>query len=239
MKRIFLLTAMLLLTAVSNGIMAQDATSIIDRYYKISGFNEVDAPGANLKMEMTISTQGMEMPCSIIISPPNRMRMEMTMAGQKMLVVVNGDKGWMSVPGMGTQPIPADQIKQISQQNNPLQSMRWDAEEFDLTLLEPVTQEGVKYDVVKAKAKNANSPVTEQILYFNNATGLVSFSDATISVGGQSMQTKTEFKEYKTIGKFQHPSELEVSMNGNVVSTVKIKSIEFDYPVTDEMFTEP
>ena len=217
---------------------AQDAQSVMDRYEKSSGFDKVDLQKSNVMTKMKVSAMGMEIPCTVIIAP-DRMRTEMKINGQNVLMIVAGDKGWMSMPGMGVQAIPQEQLAQMSGQYDVLSNLKWDRSGFEMTLLEPVRENGKEYQVVRAVPKKGDSSEQQQDLYFDPATGLIAFVQAQADVNGQKATVRTGFTGYKTSGGVQYPSEIKTSMNGNVVSAVTIDSLVIDYPVTDEMFAEP
>lgn len=238
MKKLFFLTAAFLLAGILGQVSAQDAAAVVERYNKATGVAQVDASKSNTMMKMTVSNMGMKMPYSIIMAnPTHRMRMEMEANGQKILIVVSGEKGWMSIPGMGVQPLPAEQIKQFQGQVDLLSNLKWDAANFDFELLAPVTENGKKYDVIRAKAKNASVATKEQTVYFDNATGLAAFVDAAPDATGQSV--RVSLGNYKTTGKYKYPSEIKSLMGGKEVSAITIDALELDYPVTDAMFAEP
>lgn len=237
MKKLLFLVSALAIAGIFGQVSAQSAASVVERYNKATGVGSVDVSKSNMMMKMTISNMGMKMPYTIVMAnPTHRMRMEMEANGQKILIVVSGEKGWMSMPGMGVQPLPAEQIKQFQGQVNLLSNMKWDAGSFNFELLAPVTENGKKYDVVRATAKKADAPTKEQTLYFDNATGLIAFVDAEAAPG---QNARVVFGNYKTAGKLKYPSELKTLIGGKEASTITIDALEFDYPVKDEMFAEP
>lgn len=237
MKKLLFLVSVFAIAGIFGQVSAQSAASVIDRYNKATGIGSVDVSKSNMMMKMTISNMGMTMPYTIVMAnPTHRMRMEMEANGQKMLIVVSGDKGWMSIPGMGVQPLPAEQIKQFQGQVNLLSNMKWDAGSFDFELLPQVIENGKKYDVVRAKSKKADAVSKEQTLYFDNATGLVTFVEAEAAPG---QNARILLGNYKTAGKLKYPSELKTMMGGKEASKITIDALELDYPVKDEMFAEP
>ena len=237
MKKLLFLVSVLAIAGIFGQVSAQSAASVIDRYNKATGIGSADVSKSNMMMKMTISNMGMTMPYTIVMAnPTHRMRMEMEANGQKMLIVVSGDKGWMSIPGMGVQPLPAEQIKQFQGQVNLLSNMKWDTESFDFELLPQVTENGKKYDVVRAKSKKADASGNDQTVYFDNATGLAAFVEAEAAPG---QNARVLFGNYKTAGKLKYPSELKTLMGGKEASNITIDALEFDYPVKDEMFAEP
>lgn len=237
MKKLLFLVSALAVAGIFGQVSAQSAASVIERYNKATGIGQVDASKSNTMMKMTVSNMGMKMPYSIIMAnPTHRMRMEMEANGQKILIVVSGEKGWMSIPGMGVQPLPAEQIKQFQGQVDLLSNMKWDAGSFDFELLPQVTENGKKYDVVRAKSKKADVSGKDQTIYFDNATGLAAFVETTAAPG---QNVRVSLGNYKTTGNYKYPSEIKTLMGGKEASAITIDALELDYPVTDAMFAEP
>ena len=237
MKKLLFLVSALAVAGIFGQVSAQSAASVIERYNKATGVGSVDVSKSNMMMKMTITNMGMKMPYTIVMAnPTHRMRMEMEANGQKILIVVSGDKGWMSMPGIGVQPLPAEQIKQFQGQVNLLSNMKWDNGSFDFELLPQVTENGKKYDVVRAKSKKADAAGKDQTLYFDNATGLGAFVE-TEAAPGQIVRVL--FGNYKTAGKLKYPSELKTLVGGKETTTITLDALELDYPIKDEMFAEP
>ena len=237
MKKLLFLVSAFALVGIFGQVSAQSATSVIERYNKATGVGAVDVSKSNMMMKMTISNMGMTMPYTIVMAnPTHRMRMEMEANGQKILIVVSGEKGWMSMPGMGVQPLPAEQIKQFQGQVDLLSNVKWDEGSYGFELLPQVTENGKKYDVVRAKSKKADVSGKDQTIYFDHATGLAAFIETEAAPG---QNARVLFGNYKTAGKLKFPSELKTLMGGREISTITIDALEFDYPVKDEMFAEP
>lgn len=237
MKKLFFLVSALAIAGIFGQVSAQSAASVVERYNKATGVGSVDVSKSNMMMKMTISNMGMKMPYTIVMAnPTHRMRMEMEANGQKILIVVSGEKGWMSMPGMGVQPLPAEQIKQFQGQVNLLSNMKWDEGSYGFELLPQVTENGKKYDVVRAKPKKADVSSNDQTVYFDNATGLAAFVEAEAAPG---QNARVLFGNYKTAGKLKYPSELKTLMGGKETSVITIDALELDYPVKDEMFAQP
>lgn len=235
-----LLTCAVLLAAIAcMPAYGQDAATVLGRFYKLTGTDQTDLSKKNVKMDMKVKSMGMDMPVSIIVGVPDRMRIEMTAMGQKMVIVLNGDQGWMTVPGAGVQTLPQEQLAQMRKQNDVLSFMRWDNAYKDFRLLDPVTENGVTYDVVEGQPiaqGEMSGPIT---IRFNRATGLVDSFVVKVTMNGQPVEVETRLADYKKAGTLLYPSKIDASMGGNPVSSSVIESLVLDYPVLDAMFAEP
>lgn len=240
MKRICLLLAVLLGLGCGR-VWAQDAKTVVERYYEVTGLNTDRIYTEPVRIEATTTAMGMELPTTIIMQLPDKMNLEMTMMGMPMKFVMDGTQGWVSVPGQGVQPMPQEQIDQLVQQCRGMTSnMKWDDEIFDFTLLDSVEENGKTYDVVRAVVKeNVGLPTEDMVLYFDRATGLLGYSRTAVSEGGQTIALKSVAEEYKTEGELTYPSLTRVYADGKEISVVRIRSFVIGYPVTSATFARP
>lgn len=232
MKKTILLVAIILMGAVAT--FAQDANAILDRYTKETNINSVAPDKQNsLMIELLVkANQGgtnIEIPIkSITQNPGGKLRMEMNMMGQPVLMVVNGKQGWMQMQGQ-VQALPEAQLKQMSAQGDYLSSMRFDKSKFNLVFVEE--KDGMQV----VKANNIASPAESPTLFFNKETGLLSKME--MSVNGQTIETI--MGDYKNFVGIKIPTQMTVKMGGNEISSITLKSFELDYPTTEFMFAEP
>ncbi|MEG2479715.1 MAG: hypothetical protein RSA50_05540, partial [Mucinivorans sp.] len=116
MRKLTLILA-IVIVAIS-GVVAQTPTQIIARYDQVTGLGDIgNTKYNNLMFDVTVESQGMKIPMKIISSTNDRMRIEMQQMGMQMLVIINGNKGWISAAGQ-VQPLPAEALKQQTSQGN-------------------------------------------------------------------------------------------------------------------------
>lgn len=239
-KFCLLLAAFVSLVLIPLDATAQTADALMDRYLKVSGFEGFSKTqaGQSVLVEMNVSSQGMNIPIKGIIKYPLQMRFEMSMNGQDMLMVLNGNRGWMVVGGQ-KQPLPGTTIDQMAQQNDLMGNMVWDKTKFDLQLLEPLTKDGKKYDVLKLTPKVKLPNVNEQTVYFDNATGFISYVETTAENAGQTVDVKVVYGDIQTMNGVKMPKNLTTYMNGMKLAEIDIKNMQFNYPTEEQMFAEP
>ena len=240
MRKIYLLlTAAISLTFLSGAAYGQTAEEIMDRYIEVSGLKGCeDMRGRSIYMDMNVLTMGLDMNIKGTILYPSRMRFDMTVAGQNMLLVIDGEKGWMVAAGM-KQVLPPEQVKQMSAQNDMFSQMTFDKDRFELTLLDPVTEKGKKYDVLKAVEKAKTGPEAESIIYLDSETGFVVRSTGCVpGADGSLIATKVIFGDIRDFNGIKMPETMLVTA-GNISTEIKVKSFEMDYPTEEWMFAEP
>ena len=171
--------------------------------------------------------------------PTQRVRIEVEENGQKMLIIISGEKGKIYIHNTGFEPLSADEVKRCIDQFDILSNLKWDAADYDLKLLKSQLKEGKKYDIIEAKEKKGNATIQAQTFYFDNATGLLASIEFSVRGGNPEDNGRTIFENYKTAGKYVYPSEIRMLMAGKETDSIMIDTLVFDYPITDEMFAEP
>lgn len=231
MKKIVVLT---LLTLISLGSYAQDGASIVAKYRAATKLEKALGGSRSHMINATIKAQGQEIPTIITISTPGpKMRAEMTMMGQKVTLVINGDKGWMVMPGMGKQVLPAEQVGKTFSQNDILESVNIDPAKMDLKFIGTEKVGEVEYQVVEANEKA--KPEEKIKLYFDPATSLLAITKSKV----QGMDVTMHTLDYKNFGELLLPGVINVEAGGNIISTVTINDLDLEYPIAEWMFAEP
>lgn len=242
MKRLFKWAAILCLGVAVVPVSAQDdgAKAVIDRYERVTGLDKLTpAEMSSLMMEVVTDMQGMQIPMKMILKEPGKLNVDMEMAGQKMKMVVDGEQGWISVPGQGVMPMPAEPLAQLKEQTNISQNYRWNQKDYTYQMAGEVEEGGHTYVGVRMTPKKPQPQISHMIVYFDKATGLAAYFTIDVNQGGQSVPARMDFMDYKTFGKLKLPSRYKMLVSGNEMMNMEIKVLEYDYPTTDAMFAKP
>lgn len=242
MKKLFQWGAVFALGLAAVPASAQDdgAQAVIDRYEQVTGLDKLDpAEMTSVMMEVAVDVQGMSMPMKMVLKEPRKINVDMEMAGQKMKMVVDGENGWISVPGQGVMPMPDEALKQLREQTNVSQNYRWNKKDYTYKTAGEVKEDGHTYSGVQMTPKQPQPQVSNMIVYFDKATGLAAYVTMDIDQGGQVMPARMNFGDYKTFGKLKLPSRYKMLVGGTELMTMEIKALEYDYPTTDAMFAKP
>ena len=116
MKKIFFVVAGLISVAVIN---AQSLDEIIKNYSAVIKADQL-ATVSTIKITGKLSSMGMEMPMVMYMKNPNKIKVLYNVSGQEMVVVFDGEKGYMINPMMGSsEPVEltADQLRQTQNSN--------------------------------------------------------------------------------------------------------------------------
>jgi len=230
---IFAITAF----AISS-ISAQDLDKVLNDHYKasaqekLSKVTTITTTGKN-----TLTAMGMETTFTLYQSRPNKIRVEASFAGQKIIQTYNGSTGWMYAPAMGiTQPqqLGTAELKSIVDQaqiNSPL----WDykARGKSVELLGQ-SEDGSAYKVKVVSAENS-----EMTVYINKQTSLISKIASVQNAGGTESVVEMEMKDYKDVKGVPTAHFMTTKMSGQIVATITFETVEFNKELDPALFEKP
>ncbi len=245
MKKYIFLFA--LVAATLSNVAAQDAAAIVKHYNRVTGLDKLtEAEAQNVRMDLSIEAQGMEIPMTVVGSLPDKFRVEMEMMGSSFLAVINGGKGWMQIPGQGTMEMPEELMSQFTQQTEVSHNHRWSDQDYTFELADKKTVDGVELQGVRATAKTPAG--TSCIVYFNPSTHLAVLIDSIKAPEGVMDQEAAQavahssvlLKEYKDFGKYKLPSVMEIDTGTDAGTIImKISNFEYGFAAQPWMFAQP
>lgn len=106
-------------TLMASAAFAQTAQEIVKKHNEAVGGADKWAKVTSLRKEGTMKMQGMELPTTLTILKGKGMRQEFSVMGANNYVILTPTAGWTFLPVQGqtkTEPIPADQLKNITDQ---------------------------------------------------------------------------------------------------------------------------
>ena len=146
-----------------------------------------------------------------------------------MKIISNGVNGWMVIPGQGVVEIPSDQLAAQAQQMNPLSSMKFDEDKFDITMTS-----NDEHNILTVVEKTGEDR-TPKMIYFNKNTHLIDQLDVDVT----GLNTVTKVSDYKEFDKILLPTKMVTSVDGKVMAEIAITAFEVGYPAPDLLFVKP
>lgn len=247
MKRFLFSVVLLVAGLIVAPVSAQDdeAAAVVKRYEQVTGIDQLTQDEANhVMMEVVANMQGMSMPMKII-KAPGKMNIDMAVQGQPVKMIIDGDQGWMSVPGEGSVPMPEATLRQLKEQTNVSQNYLWNARDYTYAMAGEVQNGSKTYVGIRMTPRKPQPGLENLVVYFDKASGLVCYLTSEVSVAVQNgsepqrMSVRMDLGNFKTFGKVKLPSEYRVQINNIETMTMRIKTLEYNYPTTDEMFAKP
>ncbi|MFA6571157.1 MAG: hypothetical protein WCT77_07960 [Bacteroidota bacterium] len=219
-------------------LYAQTADEIINKALQAQG-NEYMKKFKTLKMQGKITGFDKDIPFKIYYKFPKSVRSEMTMDKKTMIQAFDGKEGWYIAPDQTkAQKMPADQLEQLKQQANVLESPFTDYKKKGIT----VTLKGKKkVDGKDAYQLKLTQKGQKQTMYvFIDAKTYIFFkTQIEGKKDGKKLVFETFMKNHKNISGAMIPHLVENKANGKLVSKMILDYVEANAKLDDSMFKMP
>ncbi|GAB4020565.1 hypothetical protein GCM10028808_62140 [Spirosoma migulaei] len=236
-KQLITLVALMAIPAIS---FAQTADEIIDKNIAAMGGADKIAAVKTLQFDQSMSIMGMDMTGKTTVVVGQSLRNDISVMGQQITQVVDGDKGWAINPmqgGSAPQALPEDQVK--IQKGNAY-----------IVGADLVTAKAQKYPVELVGKEKLNEKDVYNIkvtrpegvanYYVDATTYQLNGMKAIVSMQGQSGEVKSQYSNYKTVDGLTVPSTIELNspaMPGAI--TMTISNMVFNPKVDPSIFAMP
>lgn len=231
MKKLFILTACILCTAV---ISAQSLDEIVKNYSAAMKTSQL-ASVKTIKITGKMSAMGMEMPMTMYMKNPNKIKVVYSFNGQEMVSVFDGEKGYTMNPLMGSaEPVEltGEQLKQV-QNNNVFQNEVVNYyKSGKLTLDGEESVNGKPAFRLKAAVDGGN-PVYMSI---DKSTYYLVKSSTKVSQMGQEMTVDSFMSDYTDNQGVIMPKKTTASSGGMEMGVISFDKIEVNIPIEDTVF---
>jgi outer membrane lipoprotein-sorting protein len=209
--------------AVSGDVSAEQ---VIDNYIEARGGEEKMESVEDLKMEMSMSVQGMSMEVVLYQKKPDKMYQETKMNGNVMsMQVFNGEEGKMRTP-RGEQMLEGESLAQLKESAPMFPELTY-GEETKLKLEGIETVNGKDaYKMVVTKPSG-----TSTTFYYGVNNGLKLKEVTQTPQGSMS----TVYSNYEKVDGILFPMEMKQNM-GPQSFDVTVESVELDAGISDDQF---
>ena len=229
MKKLLLIATCLLAAIVIN---AQSLEDIVKNYTVANKLDKLDGI-KTVKVTANMSMMGMEMPMTMWLKSPNKIKNVMSINGQDMIQVFDGVKGYMVNPMAGsTDPVEMteEQINNLTKNNLLKNKVAEYLKDGKLAL------EGEEIINGKPAFKvKVNIPEASTTMYIDKGSYLVVKTLTNINQGGQSMTVESYPSDYTETNGLMLPMKTTVSASGMDMVTTFTK-VEVDIPIDDSVF---
>lgn len=236
-KQLITLVALVAIPALT---FAQTAGEIIDKNIAALGGADKVAAVKTVQFDQNMNLMGTDMTGKVTTVIGQSSRTDITVMGQQITQVVDGDKGWAINPmagGSGAQAIPDDQVK-LQKANTYVIGTELATAKNNKYPVELVGKEKLNdKDVFNLKVTRPEGVVN---FYVDAATYQLAGSKATVSMQGQSGEVKSQYSNYKTIDGLTLPSTIELNtpaMPGSI--TMNLTNIVLNPKVDTAIFAMP
>lgn len=239
MKKFITAVFGMIILIISSG-MAQEMNldAVLAKYYQAAGIEKVK-DWKTLTMSAKSMAGGMEVPLTITMKRPGKMKVVVELQGNKMLQVVDGETGWTVIPWSGSsdpQDITADQLKALKDQTEfegPLYN--WKDKGHKVELIGKEDMDGTQ--VYKIKVTRANGNIET---YFLDADSFLPIKIASVTkMQGNDVESESLPGNYQEVNGVMLPFSIESKSKGQTISNLVIDSYQVNNDVDDNIFLKP
>lgn len=238
MKRRFITLLSLVLFLSAGSLFAQNVKDVLDNHFETIGQDKV-AKVKTMTMSGKIMQQGMEFPILMSMKRPDKVRMEASVQGQKIITSYDGESGWTVNPMMGSleaQDLGPDQVKEMKSMGDMDGDLYdYEAKGHQLEYLGEEEMEGTPTYKLKLTKKDGDV----SIYYFDADSYVILKIESTRTVQGVE-QTFEQFPgNYKMIEGMAMPFNITSKYQGMTMMEIVIDTVEIDKEVPDSLFIRP
>ncbi|MDX1315333.1 MAG: hypothetical protein R3356_07505, partial [Eudoraea sp.] len=196
MKKLLLISVLAMFTV---SLIGQDLETIIKKHEKAIGFEAMQKT-ESIKISAVTSTMGMEIFMTMYEKQPDKNRIEMDFNGMQMITVVNGDKGYMINPMMGSsEPVAISGAELASAKNQKVLGSGFSEalKENRVELIGESEFEGKA--VYKLKMETEAGPA---YAYIDKSDYLVLGMELEMTQMGQTITAMVKMMDYKEVNGF-------------------------------------
>lgn len=183
---------------------------------------------------------GIEVPISLELKRPSRMRMEMTFQGMTGIQAYDAGTGWMIMPFSGRtdpQPMSPDDLKdaeEMSDLDGALVDYKTKGHSVVLVGKEPV--EGTEAYKLRITLKNGD----QRTVYLEGESFMEIRQEGRRKIRGSDVEIEASMGDFKEVGGIIFPHSIEQAMKGNPQKQkITIEKIEINPAVEDSRFKMP
>ncbi len=231
MKMSIVFFASLLVASVCS---AQSLDEIVNKYYAANG-TEILEKATTLHMEGNVSQMGMEMPMTITIKKPDKVRVVISFNGMDIVTTFDGEKGFMVNPLAGmTEPveIPAEQLSGVQEYNMFRDKM---LEAFKAGRLKLEGEEAVNGKPA-FKVSITDEDGTTTTAFIDKDSYLTVKTVSKVEQMGQEMEVESYIKEWMDVDGAKFGKVITQVVNGQEMGGMTIDKVELNKEIDDSVF---
>lgn len=234
------LIALVALVAIPAFSFAQTADEVLAKHVAALGGADKIAAVKTMQYEQTMSVQGMDIMAKAAYVVGKSVRSDVSVMGQQITNVVDGDKGWIINPmagGTTAQDMPADAMKMAKGTTEPnmfqLAYLRTNKYPYELVGKEKQNDKEV-YNLKVTRPEGAFNYFVDAATY-----QLLGFKGA-VDMQGQKVETTGKYSDYKEVEGVMVPFTSDITapgMPGTI--TAKLTKVTFNPTIDPSIFSKP
>jgi len=243
MKKLLIIILCILSGSILNA-QEMKLDELLEKYYKASGQDKLTKV-KTVKTTGKMIQNGMEFQMTSIEKRPDKDRTEIEIQGTRIIMVMDGNTGWMINPVTGSfdpQDLSPEMIKSTEKENrndpygswsNPFVNWKESGTQIELVGKEDMNGTPVYNLKVTFKDKEVKN-------YYIDVTRLVVLAlKGKAEIQGQMYDVESRFSNITDVDGIPNPFKLESFYNGALNLSVTIEKIEYNLPIDEGMFKKP
>lgn len=190
----------------------------------------------SIKQTARINMQGMEATMTVFQKRPNRVRQEMSIAGQTVINAFDGVTPWIINPLVDASRRPiaitgpqADMLREQGDFDGPLVDYKAKGYTIDLVGLEPLGDRKVHH----LRVVSASRQIVHLFLDAETALEVKRTTEV------EALKLEQEFSDYRVVDGMRVPFVIRLLTNGVPQSELRVQSVEFNLAMDDAIFRMP
>jgi outer membrane lipoprotein-sorting protein len=228
------LTAFIISIFAISLVSAQSLEQIVNNYSKAIKADQL-AKVSTIKITGKMSAMGMEMPMTMIMKNPDKIKMIYNFNGQEFVSVFDGEKGYMVNPMTGSSvpvELTGDELKQVQNNNAFKNELLNHFKNGRLVLEGEENVNGKPAYRIKATPEGAN-PIT---MFIDKDSYLLVKTITKVDQMGNVMDVESVMTDYVDNDGVVMPKKTTASANGMEAAVITFDKIEVNVPVEDSVF---
>jgi hypothetical protein len=236
MKKVLILILSFLTTGVffAQNLKLED---VLANYNKASGQEKLSKI-QTMKMTGKVFQMGMEMTMSIIKKRPNLSRTEVVAQGMTIVIVYDGQTGWMIAPYTGSsdpQDMPEEQLNSVKKEDMDGPFTNWKEKGSQIELVGKENMDSIPVYNLKMTSKEGDV----SNFYLDATRFTILKMKAKVMAQGQLTEVETKFSDFKDVDGIQTAHKMETMSNGQAGAQITFDKFEYDIPVDNAIFKKP
>ncbi|MDQ1265080.1 MAG: hypothetical protein QG635_230 [Bacteroidota bacterium] len=223
-----------------NLLSAQTGEEIVAKMLKQRGADAISKI-KDWKASGKMINMGIEMPFTLLVKTPNKMRMEVSIEGKKMIQTYNGKEGWMINPnqGGGAMPLDKEQLEKLKNQTNVFQGPLYDYKSKGTTVKLLGREKNINgKDAFKLYVKTKDGYDATLYVDANEYVPLRIVAELKDKDMKKKMEAIVNYSNYKRVDGIMIPHKVESKMQ-SMVSYVEFEKIQTNTNIKDNLFNRP
>lgn len=219
---------------MSFNVSAQNLEEILEKHFEAIGSKKL-SEASSMEMNTIMTMQGISMNQTLSFKRPSKVRSEMKMMGQDVVMIYDGKKAYMKLGATGYTPMPDGQsndLIRMSDIDGPLYN--WEEKGHKVSYKGTEEIDGNKFYRIEIVQKGMEN--TPAVWLLDAETYLLKYQRVKMNQMGVAIDAETEMLEYKEFGGIKMPVKIVSKSDGTEMLSMEFTDVKFNTEIDDALF---